>query len=532
VKILKHIITAVFVTKPCTLLFLITGAYATGPYGLDIPVSEIVVEEPSGRDLADGSATVDSDTEPTDEGVTPLMIAQQAYLKASNTGAGDEFGYSVAVSGDTVVVGAQFEDSSSTGVNSTPDDGAGASGAVYVFVRSGTSWSQQAYLKASNTGSEDWFGHSVTISGDTIAVGAHFEDSGTTGVNSTPDEGAKNSGAAYVFVRSGTSWSQQAYLKASNTGAGDEFGYSVAVSGDTVVVGANWEDSSTTGVNSTPDDGASDSGAAYVFFRSGTSWSQQAYLKASNTGTEDYFGWSVAVSGDTVVVAASNEDSSTTGVNSTPDDGARDSGAAYVFARSGTSWSQQAYLKASNAGSRHYFGYSVAVSGDTVVVGASDECSDTTGVDSTPNESALSSGAAYVFVRSGTSWSQQAYLKASNTGAGDDFGWTVAISGDTVVVGAMSEDSGTTGVNSTPNESAPNSGAAYVFDRSGTSWSQQAYLKASNTRRSVWFGSSVAVSGDTVVVGALWENSGTTGVNSTPNESASDSGATYVFGPV
>jgi hypothetical protein len=240
-------------------------------------------------------------------------IAQQAYLKASNTGSADYFGASVAVSGDTVVVGAWLEDSSTTGINSTPNDGAVDSGAAYVFVRSGTAWSQQAYLKASNTGANDYFGTSVAVSGDTVIIGANGENSSTTGINSTPDEGAATSGAAYVFVRSGTTWSQQAYLKASNTGAGDSFGYSVAVSGETVVVTAIGEDSSSTGINSTPDESVSRAGAAYVFVRSGTTWSEQAYLKASNTGANDEFGSSVAVSGNTVAVGASGEDSSTTG---------------------------------------------------------------------------------------------------------------------------------------------------------------------------------------------------------------------------
>ncbi len=235
------------------------------------------------------------------------------------------------MSGDTVVVGAPYEDSSTTGVNSMPNESASGSGAAYVFVRSGTTWSQQAYLKASNTGADDRFGWSVSVSGDTVVVGANLEDSSTTGVNSTPNESATDSGAAYVFVRSGTTWSQQAYLKASNTGAGDRFGESVSVSGDTVAVGAPLEDSSTTGVNSTPNDSATDSGAAYVFVRSGTTWSQQAYLKTSNTGANDYFGWSVGVSVDTVVVGAYLEDSSTTGVNSTPNESASNSGAAYVF---------------------------------------------------------------------------------------------------------------------------------------------------------------------------------------------------------
>src|SRR5258706_878753 len=168
-------------------------------------------------------------------------IAQQAYLKASNTGPGDRLGGSVAISGDTMVVGAYLEDSSATGVNGNQsDNNAVDSGAVYVFVRSGTNWSQQAYLKASNTGPGDGFGWFVAISGDTIVVAAPFEDSNTTGVNGNQgNNNATDSGAVYAFVRNGTNWSQQAYLKASNTGASDYFGWSVALSDDTVVVGAS-----------------------------------------------------------------------------------------------------------------------------------------------------------------------------------------------------------------------------------------------------------------------------------------------------
>jgi len=245
--------------------------------------------------------------------ITIDPIAQQAYLKASNTGAGDYFGYSVTVSGDTVVVGAPNEDSGATGANGNQtDDSATDSGAVYVFVRNGAIWSQQAYLKASNTGAGDQFGSSVAVSGDTLVVGAPYEDSNSTGVNGNQSSNAAvDSGATYVFVRSGTIWSQQAYLKASNTGAGDYFGNSVAVSGDTVVVGAYKEASSATGVNGNQaDNSAAQSGAAYVFVRSGAAWSQQAYLKASNNGVyaPNWFGCSVAVSGDTVVVGAEWED--------------------------------------------------------------------------------------------------------------------------------------------------------------------------------------------------------------------------------
>jgi hypothetical protein len=215
-----------------------------------------------------------------------LSFAQQAYLKASNTGAEDLLGSSVAISGDTMVVGAPGEDSNATSVNGNQlDNSAGSSGAAYVFVRSDTTWSQQAYLKASNTGGGDLFGNSVAISGDTIVVGAPREDSNATGVNDNEaDNSALNSGAAYVFVRSGTTWSQHAYLKASNTEAVDSFGGEVAISGDAIVIGAANEDSNATGVNGNQNDNsAPNAGAAYVFGRSGSTWSQQAYLKASNT---------------------------------------------------------------------------------------------------------------------------------------------------------------------------------------------------------------------------------------------------------
>jgi uncharacterized repeat protein (TIGR02543 family) len=459
--------------------------------------------------------------------ITIDPIAQQAYLKASNTAADDSFGESVAISGDTVVIGASTEDSSATGVNGNQgDNSAQSSGAAYVFVRSGSTWSQQAYLKASNTGAGDSFGCSVAVSGDTVVVGAPHESSSATGVNGNQtNNSAQYSGAAYVFVRTGTVWSQQAYLKASNTGADVFFGTSAAVSGDTVVVGA-WREGNTA------------SGAAYVFVRDGTTWSQQSYLKASNAGTSDAFGYSVAVSGDTVVVGAYLEASNATGVNGNQwNDLNESSGAAYVFVRSGSTWSQQAYLKAFNNGAGGWlggwFGYSVAISGDTVVVGAINEQSSATGVDGNQTDNPLqSSGAAYVFVRNGTTWNRQAYLKASNTGFQDLFGISVAVSGDTVVIGAEREDSGATGTNGNQaDNSVEDSGAAYMFVRTGTTWSQHGYIKASNTRAGdCYFGNSVAVSGDTIVVGGQMESSNADGVNGNQaDNSATNAGAAYVF---
>jgi len=472
-------------------------------------------------------------------------IAQQAYLKASNTEEGDWFGYSVAMSGDTVVIGAAAEDSSAVGVDGDQtDDGSPYSGAAYVFVRSPGSpatWSQQAYLKASNTDTGDQFGGSVAVFDDTVVVGATEEDSSTTGVNGNQaDNGGFSSGAAYVFVRAGGVWSQQAYLKASNTGVGDSFGGSVAGFGDTVVVGATAESSSATGVdNNQFDNTATWSGATYVFVRdAGGVWSQHAYLKASNTYLYDYFGRSVAVSGDTIVVGATGESSNATGVNGDQSArGANEAGAAYVFVRSGTTWSQQAYLKASNTGADDEFGISVALSGDTAVIGAWGERSSATGVDGDQtNNSAVNSGATYVFVRGGGGdWSQQAYLKASNTDAYDYFGKSVAVSGNWIVVGAPEEDSDATGVNGDQGNSAFNAGAGYVFLRDANGvWTQRAYLKASNTAESFaagdQFGYAVCISGDTVVTGAWQEDSIATGVNGNQaDNSAAASGVAYVF---
>ena len=517
------------------------GLEVTDARGRELPAR--FVREPDGLRL-------EVEERGADYPITIDPIAQQAYLKPAAVGstqAGDWFGYSVAVSGDTVVVGAPQEGSSSLGVNSTPNELAGKSGAAYVFTTSGGVWTQQAYLKPAAVGTsqtDDRFGWSVAISGDTIVVGAIREDGPGLGVNSTPAEGISDAGAAYVFTRSGGVWSQQAYLKPAAVGLtqlSDEFGWSVAISGDTIVVGAYGEASSSTGINSTPNELAPGAGAAYVFLRSGGVWSQQAYLKPAAVGTtqaNDHFGYSVAVSGDTVVVGAPDEDSGSAGVNSSPNELAGGAGAAYVFGRNAGVWSQEAYLKAAVVGSQHAgdsFGGSVAVSGDTVVVGDSGEDSSTTGINSTPNGGASGAGAAFVYTRNAGVWSQQAYVKPAafgNSQTFDNFGWSVALSGDTLVVGAVGEDSSSLGIDSAPNESASTAGAAYVFTRSAGVWSQQGYLKPAavgTTQTGDNFGWSVGVSSDLIVVGAYLEDSSTLGINSTPNEAAADSGAAYVF---
>jgi len=461
-------------------------------------------------------------------------LIQQAYVKASNTNSNDNFGFQVALDGDTLVIGAWQEDS--LGVNGDQtDNNATDSGAVYVFMRTNGTWVQQAYLKASNTEAGDRFGTTLALSGDTLVVGAWEEDSAATGINGIQSSnGAVNSGAVHVFTRSGGVWGQQAYLKASNTGAGDHFGSAVALSGDTLAIGAMFEDSASTGVNGDQsDNNATDSGAAYVFTRTNGSWTQQAYLKASTPGASDIFGCALTLSGDTLVVGARQEDSVATGINGDQtDNNASDSGAAYVFTRVNGSWAQQAYLKASNAGANDLFGDPVFLNGDTLVVGATGEASNATGVDGNQaNNSLLSSGAVYVFTRVNGSWAQQAYLKASNTGANDFFGNAVVLNGNTLVVAAALEDSSAIGINGDQTDSgATNSGAVYVFRQTGGSWAQQTYLKASNTGANDIFGNSLALSGDTLVVGAFGEASIATGVNGNQaDDNATNSGAAYVF---
>ncbi|MDX1959315.1 MAG: FG-GAP repeat protein [Leptospiraceae bacterium] len=491
----------------------------------------------------------------------------EAYLKAPNGEANDIFGTAVAISGDTIVVGARLEASNQTTITNgitSAGNGANNSGAAYVFRRTGTTWTNEAYLKAPNAELNDYFGSllSLSISGDTIVVGVSQEDSvQTTITNGTLVQGNdagtnKNSGAAYVFRRTGTTWINEAYLKAPNAGTTDDFfGTSVSISEDTIVAGATGEDSNqttiTNGSTASSDNSASNSGAAYVFRRSGTIWTNEAYLKAPNAGSSDFFGTSVSISGDTIVVGAINEDSNqttiTNGTTGSSDNLAFNPGAIYVFRRTGTIWANEAYIKAPNAEGVNpngdNFGTVVSISGDTIVVGAPSEDSlQTTITNGTLVQAndggSVNAGAVYVFRRTGNIWANEAYLKASNAEAADSFGTSISISGDTIVVGATGEDSNqTTITNGTLIQASDqslntNQGAAYVFRRIGVLWVQDAYLKAPNAEASDNFGVAVSISGDTIVVGAQSEGSAqTTITNGTTNagNGASQSGAAYVF---
>jgi len=510
----------------------------------------------------------------------PFQIRQAAYIKASNSEAGDHLGcggfptghtgnaLAISSDGSTMAVGAPHESSGARGINGNQNDNSVyGSGAVYVFTRRGDGWAQQAYIKASNTGQSDHFGAVLALSanGNTLAVGAHFEASAATGVNGNQnDDSIAEAGAVYVFTRAGNTWSQQAYIKASNTGRaatggeedfgdGDQFGFAVALSGDgnTLAAGAISEDSRASGVNNVQfqgDDSAASSGAVYVFTRTGNTWSQQAYIKASNSEAGDLFGYDIGLSGDgnTLAAAGYDEDGSGRTVNAIPDNRRGGSGAIYVFERAGGAWRQTAYLKGSRSQGADAVGTALVLSedGNTIAAGAGDEnCMvpgvnpDGCDVDQIPQGfgTTFTTGAVYVWGRNGNTWSEQAFLKSSNPNLFDWFGGRLAVSGDgnTLAVGAQTEDGGTRGVNGYQyDNSAQDAGAVYVFTRSGGVWAQQAYVKSSNAEEYDEFGTALALNRDGKIlgVGARSEASAAKGVNGNQNDnSAPGAGAVYVF---
>ena len=523
--------------------------------------------------------------------VPPMLpLKQVAYIKASNAEAYDHFacgggnqghtGSSIGLSGDgnTMAVGAPFESGGAAGVNGNQaDNSVYASGAVYVYLRQGDSWTQQAYVKASNPGQSDHFGSSVVLSrdGNTMAVSAHWEASAATGIDGNQnDNSMPEAGAVYIFTRTGSTWTQQAYVKASNTGRpgaggnpgdGDQFGYSLALSGDgnTVAVGAIAEDSAAQQINGNQnDDSAQSAGAVYVYTRTGSTWTQQAYLKSAHAEAGDALGFSVALSfdGNTLAAAAFDEDGSGRTINPPHDNRALNSGALYVFTRQNGGWSQQAYIKGSRGETSDGFGFATAISedGNTIAVGVGDEACLTPGIDppgcaddAPPERGAnIWVGAAHVFVRTGTTWTEQAFIKANNARPYSSFGVRLALSGDgnTLAITAYLEDSAGQGVRPPMiqqflqpdylnpwrehRNQAEESGAVYLFTRSGSMWTAGAYVKGSNTDAGDEFGSTVALSGNgrVMVVGAHSEDSAARGVNGNQaDNSGDDSGAAYVF---
>ena len=366
---------------------------------------------------------------------------ENALLTASDAAIDEFFGRSVSCFGDTILCGSPADGNTTHG------------GATYVFVRRTTGWVEQARLVPSGIGILNSWGHSVSLWNETAAIGASSSD------------------WVHVFERSGSSWSERTLLTPDPGLLGNQgFGNAVSIHANTILVGAIGDDTS-----------GNDAGAAYVFVRSGTNWIQQAKLLRPGGSANQRFGWSVSLHGDTAVIAAPF---------------AQGTGTVDVFERVGQEWIFRVSLVATDTAFADMFGAAVSTDGSSIVVGA-------------PNHdgSGSSSGAAYVFVRSSQSWVQQATLVPNNGVAMQEFGYAAAIRGDKTIIGAWhfpDLDSG--------------GGAAYVFDRVGTTWSPERELRASNTLPNDSFGESVALWADRVVIGASYNNT-----------AACNGGAMYVF---
>ena len=381
-----------------------------------------------------------SDTAST--GRKSRVVCTNVKLTASDGARNDHFGSAIAMSGDYAIVGAYGNDDNQ--------------GAAYIFKREGTSWTEQARLrKPVPREADDYFGYSVAISGDYTIVGAYGSDGGR--------------GAAYVFKRNGTSWTLQSELSASGIEIHDYFGRSVSISGDYSIVGAPRHTSR---------------GSAFIFKRNDTNWIQQDTLYDSDVQTLSGLGGLVSISEDYAVMAGAYTYGSIC-----------EYGPVYIFKREGTNWTEQVILRSSE----HSFGNSISISSDYAVVGAFEE--------NTDDENG--SGSVYVFERDGTNWTEQVKLTALDSESWAHFGSAVSISGDSIIVGVPNDDDHYMG---------RDSGSAYMFELKDGEWTQRAKLTALDAQYDDFFGSSVAIDGDYAIVGA-------------PNDddNGRESGSVYVF---
>ena len=367
--------------------------------------------------------------------VAGVVHAAEVRLFASDGGKFDSFGATVAIDGDSAVVGTTRNQ---------------IQGSAYIIVRDGKKWTEQAILNAG--AGADHFGESVGISGDYIIGGA-------TG----SDDGGDNSGSAYIFMRNGKKWTEQVKLTASDADAGDSFGGSVGISGDYAIVGSR-----------TNDDDGTNSGSAYIFMRNGNKWPEQVKLTASDAAAGDTFGVAVAIDGETAIVGAPQNDHADS-----------NSGAAYIFVLVGKNWIEQAKLTASDAEKSDQFGRAVAINGDSVIISAHGD-----------DDGVKDSGAAYVFFRDGNAWTEQSKLKPNDPAGKDKFGWSVDIAEigprkAYAIVGSVWDD-----------DDGDFSGSSYTFLRSGTSWSFRAKQTAGDAAADDEFGTAVAITPSYAIVGA------------------------------
>lgn len=434
--------------------------------------------------------------------------AEQQKLVAADAAKGDQFGFALRLDQNTVVVGAPYD-----------GDRGDYSGSAYVFTRSGSKWTQQQKLTDVAGRKDDRLARAVALHGDTLVIGAHQDDGGgynsgaghvfTRGVGKWSQQGKlpvpsgnkrdsygravalegdlaamsapgydyeqSSGGVFYAFMHAGGKWTLQHAMVSHLPGNSHAFGTAMAISGKTLVVGANQDAKA-----------GPKAGLAMVYLHNGSEWIFQYKLYPLLGWWYDRFGRAVAIHGDTAVVSAPYND--TAGVNA---------GTAYVFVRAGTVWTQQQQLLAADAAAGDFLGHGVAIHQDTLALGVPSD-----------DDHGTSSGSVYLFTRSNSKWTQQQKLSAKDAAAGDSFGWAVALHGDLLVVGAPSDDG-----------NAVNTGAAYVFRRSGGTWTQQQKFTITGAAADDRLGHVVDTDGDTVVVGAPNRDSG----------GNKDSGAVYLY---
>jgi len=424
-------------------------------------IEPIIIQSDPAANRAAGASRVDYPdnpaTRPALNTTKPFTMATK--LIANDAAPNDLFGASVALEDDKAVVGAYLDDAIGA-----------ASGSVYVFAQNGTTplglpnWTQQAKLTASDSTSGDFFGRSVGLSKDTIVAGAP----GDNNVNI-------DAGAAYIFVWDGSNWAEQAKLLSQDGLAENFFGAAVAIDDDTVVIGAPGQN-----------EGYLRSGFAYVFTRNGNTWSQVAKLTADDAAPGDFFGRSVALKGNTIIVGAPGKNTTQIG-----------SGRVYIFKFDGTTWSQAAKLTATDAGSGDEFGDTVSISNNTILVGSPEN-----------DEAGQDAGAAYIFTEDNGTWHQEVKLMAVDAMPGDEFGDAALISDNIVLIGAPGS-----------NIENGDTGSAYLFKRVGRNWILKGKLTPGDVQTDDFFGYALAIYEETAVISAHLDDDG-----------GNKSGSAYVYG--
>lgn len=414
---------------------------------------------------------------------------------ANDRGANDWFGWSVAISGDYAIVGAYREDEDALGGNTQNE-----SGSAYIFKKNGGTWSLIQKIVASDRNAGDFFGSSVSISGDYAVVGAFNEDEDASGGNTKA-----NAGSAYIFKNNSGTWTQVQKIVNSDRNFNDHFGYSVAISGDHIVVGAVWEDEDVSGLNP-----LGFAGSAYIFKNNTGTWIEVQKIVSSDRAVQDYFGQSIAISGDYIIVGVQYEDENVSGGSTQAE-----AGSVYIFKNNAGIWTQVQKIVASDRAVGDMFGFSVAISGDYAIVGAIWEDENEVG-----GNTQASAGSAYIFKNNLGTWTQVQKIVASDRSTDDRFAASVSISGEYAIIGALGEAHDASGGNT-----LSEAGSAYIFKFNGATWIQSQKIVASDRDVNDQFGYSVAISGNYALGGAINEDEDVFGGNT-----QSAAGSAYIFG--